>query len=151
MPVGSVTSIRLATNSSNPSLELWDIQRFHDGSGFSCELRVHCDGFSARREFYFSESSFEAARDAIARMDEDLSGEARFEEDVDSSQHLAFTMLPRGHVRVSGELAIASENPTRLTFSFETDQTCLRPLMKALDGLAVETTRTASPAKFGMG
>ena len=126
-------TIILATNSDDPALELRGVERFTDGSGFCSEMFVRCHGFSAARPFYFSERSFRAALKAFRRMDEQLQGEARFDEDWEHDQFLQFTMRSQGHVLVSGQLVLLTEHTNRLTFAFETDQTCLAPLIRALD------------------
>jgi len=127
------TTIVLATNSSDPALELRDVERYADGSGFSSEMFVQCHGFSALRRFYFSDHSFRAALKALRHMDEQLQGEARLNEDYEHEQFLRFTVDSRGHVCVAGQLALVDGRSNRLSFEFETDQTCLAPLIRALD------------------
>ena len=126
-------TIVLATNSDDPAVELRGVQRFADGSGFCFEMFVRCHGFSAERPFYFSERSFAAALKALRRMDEQLQGEARLDEDYEHDQFLQFTVDSRGHVLVSGQLVLLSEHTNRLSFAFQTDQTCLAPLIRSLD------------------
>ena len=128
-------TIVLSTNTSDPTLELRDIERFADGSGFRAEMFVSCHGFSALRRFYFSERSFRAALKALRRMDEQLQGEARLDEDYEHDQFLQFALDSRGHVSVSGQLVLLDGRPNRLSFTFDTDQTCLAPLVRSLDSL----------------
>jgi hypothetical protein len=127
------STIILATNNDDPALELRSVERFSDGSGFCSEMFVCCHGFSAARPFYFSERSFRAALKALRRMDEQLQGEARFDEDWEQDQFLQFTMRSQGHVFVSGQLVLLTGHTNRLSFSFETDQTCLAPFIRSLD------------------
>ena len=126
-------TIVLTTNSDERTVELREVMRFADGSGFRSEMFVRCHGFSAHRTFYFSDRSFLAALKSLRRMDEHLQGEARLDEDYERDQFLQFTMLSRGHVLVSGQLVLLGEHTNRLSFAFETDQTCLAPLIRALD------------------
>ena len=133
MDTASKPTIVLATNSGDPALELRDVERFADGSGFSSEMFVCCHGFSALRRFYFSERSFRAALKALRRMDEQLQGEARLDEDYEHDQFLQFAVDSRGHVTVSGQLVLLDGRSNRLSFTFDTDQTCLAPFVRALD------------------
>lgn len=127
--------IALATNSTDPSLELHRIRRFRDGSGFSCEVFVRCHGFSAQRRFYFSERSFRTALEGLRHMNERLEGEARLEEDFNRTQFLQLRMRAHGHVAVSGQLVLLDGGPNCLSFEFETDQTCLAPLIRSFEKL----------------
>ena len=128
-------TIILATNRTDPALELRDVERFDDGSGFSAELFVVCHGFSAQRHFSFSEGSFRAALKALRQMDEKLQGEARLDLDWEKDQFLQFAVDAHGHVTVSGQLVHPDTDSTRFTFAFETDQTCLAPLLRSLERL----------------
>ena len=133
MDTASKPSIILATNCRDPALELRDVERFADGSGFCSEMFIRCHGFSALRRFYFSERSFHATLKALRRMDEQLQGEARLDEIYEHDQFLQFTVDSRGHVRVTGQLVFLDGSSNRLSFEFDTDQTCLAPLIRALD------------------
>lgn len=135
MDTESKPTIVLATNSSDPALELRSVERFADGSGFSSEMFVCCHGFSATRRFYFSERSFRAALKALRRMDDQLQGEARLDEDYEHDQFLQFAVDSRGHVTVSGQLVLLDGRTNRISFMFDTDQTCLAPLVSSLSSL----------------
>lgn len=130
----SKPTITLATNTGDPALELREIELFADGSGFSAMLYVRCHGFSAVRQFYCGETAFDAAIAALRRMDERLEGEAVFHEDYETDQSLRLSVNSLGHVRVSGAL-VHFDPDNRLTFQFDTDQTCLGPLIRAFDAL----------------
>ena len=133
-PVDAEHMIVLTTNASDPSLELRKLRRFADGSGFTCELHVCSHGFCAQRPFYFSERSFAVALRSLRHMQRELAGEARFEEEYEHDQFLRFTMRPHGHILVSGQLFLFSpDGPNRLSFAFQTDQTCLAPFNDALE------------------
>ena len=135
MDTESKPTIVLATNSSDPALELRSVERYPDGSGFSSEMFVCCHGFSALRRFYFSERSFRAALKALRRMVEQLQGEARLDEDYEHDQFIQFTVDSRGHVTVSGQLVLLDGRTNRLSFTFDTDQTCLASLVRSLNSL----------------
>jgi hypothetical protein len=135
MDTASKPTIVLATNSSDPALELRGVERYADGSGFCSEMFVCCQGFSALRRFHFSERSFRAALKALRHMDEQLQGEARLEEDYEHDQFLQFAVDSRGHVCVSGLLVLLDGRSNRLSFEFDTDQTCLAPLVRSLNSL----------------
>jgi hypothetical protein len=126
-------TITLATNTADPHLEFRDLRRFSDGSGFTCQLLVRSHGFFAQRPFYFSDRSFRAALPALREMDLNLQGEARLEEDWEHDQFLLFEMHAQGHVFVSGQLVLLDGGSNRLSFSFQTDQTCLAPLIHSLE------------------
>lgn len=133
MDTESKPTIILATSSSDPALELRSVERYADGSGFSTEMFVCCHGFSALRRFCFSERSFRAALDALRRMDEQLQGVARLDEDYEHDQFLQFLVDSRGHVTVSGQLVLLDGRTNCLSFTFDTDQTCLEPLVRSFE------------------
>jgi len=126
-------SIVLATHTNDPAMVFRDLRRFSDGSGFTCELDVCSQGFAAKRPFYFTERSFRSALQSLRNMERELTGEARFEEEWEHHQFLQLAMASHGHVVVSGRLCLLSDVPNELSFAFQTDQTCLGPLIHALE------------------
>lgn len=133
MNTESQSTIVLVTNCFDKVLELRNFQHFSDGPGFSAEMFVRCNGFSAQRPFYWSKDSFHAAIESLRGMDEHMNGKARFEEVYEHAQFLELSMRAHGHVLVSGQLVFLGEYLNRLSFAFETDQTCLAPLIRSLD------------------
>jgi hypothetical protein len=123
--------IVLRTNTTAPKLELKDIRRFSDGSGYVSHIVIVSDGFSAARPFYFEEWMLLNFLKAIEGMDKDLKGKARvgpaYEED-----YIELEVGATGQVTVRGELVEYAPEENRLKFSFETDQTCLKPLLDDL-------------------
>jgi hypothetical protein len=123
--------IVLRTNTSAPKLELTNIRRFSDGSGYVSNILVVSDGFSAARPFYFEETMLAGFLKEIEEMDRSLTGKARigpmYEDD-----YIEFEMGVTGQVTVRGELIEYAPEENRLKFGFETDQTCLRPLLHDL-------------------
>jgi hypothetical protein len=118
----------LRTNTSDPALALRDVQRFADGSGFRTLLVVRSRGFGAERSFHVEPGPLVLLIEALERMDRTLSGAAllkpHWEEDF-----LELQMGRLGRVMVRGELHESSASPQHLRFEFETDQTCLAPLV----------------------
>lgn len=123
--------IVLRTNTSAPKLELTNIRRFSDGSGYVSNILVVSDGFSAARPFFFEEFSLAGFLKAVEEMDTHLTGKARigpiYEED-----YIELEMGMAGHVTVRGELVEYAPEENRLKFVFVTDQTCLKPLLDDL-------------------
>jgi hypothetical protein len=132
-PSESEHLIVLATNTDDPALAFRQLRRFGNGSDFTCELHIRAHGFVAQRPFYFSERSFRSALDALRYMHRELTGKARFEEEWEHDQFLQFAMASSGHVIVSGRLVLLSGEPNELSFTFQTDQTCLGPFIHALE------------------
>jgi hypothetical protein len=66
-------------------------------------------------------------------MQRELTGEARFEEEWEHDQFLQLAMASRGHVVVSGRLVLLSGDANELSFTFQTDQTCLGLFIHALE------------------
>jgi len=126
--------VELRTNDSTKIVRLAHIQKFHDGSGYRCELTIVSGGFSCVRPFYFDDDSLV---DALAKLDEMDAGRpesttirCRWEEEF-----LQIGSNDMGHVFVSGEIIEYSERPQRLKFAFQTDQTVLGPLIRDLQAL----------------
>lgn len=127
-----VMDIVLQTNTNDPALALEDVERFADDSGFGCQLAVCSHGFSARAVFTFERDVFDAFRTAVDAMDRSLKGSARLQSLYEPG-FIELTTGSAGAVFVSGEVVSSAEFSQRLHFEFRTDQTCLRPLARALD------------------
>lgn len=127
-------TVVLATNAEE-HLELRCAKWFDDRSGFFADVSVRCHGFAATRPFYVSARSFTEGVRALRRMNETLQGEVRLDEDPQSPQFLRLAMLPRGRVLVTGRLESLAGCVNALAFEFETDQTCLAPLIRSLVAL----------------
>ena len=123
--------IVLRTNKTSPKLEIRDIERFGDGSGFKAYLIVISGGFCAEHRFYFEADSLASFTDALEGMDQTLKGSAKlkplYEED-----YIELEMSTGGHVIVRGELFEYAPESQHLKFEFVTDQTCLSPLVSDL-------------------
>ena len=124
--------IALSSNSPIAALELREIQRYADGSGFATLLVVRSGGFAAALPFYFEPPCLTEFVHALKGMDRSLSGSATLKP-MWEPQFVTMELDHRGHVRVFGELVESKEHEQRLQFSFETDQTCLRQFAADLE------------------
>jgi hypothetical protein len=132
----------LATNASDPALAFRGILRLGGGDAYECLLDVRSNGFVAQRPFWFEPRELSAFVDGLRRLDRELRGETelrtRYEENF-----VRFTVLTRGAVVVSGAVTQYGPLDQALRFSFETDQTALRPFAEALAAVALRSS--ASP------
>jgi hypothetical protein len=126
-----VMNVLLRTNTSNPHLELRAVKRFKDGSGYSTLLIVRSGAFEAEKSFYFEEPVFDQFLEQLIEMNRTLSGKAILKPYYEP-EYIAFEMLTGGHVLITGELFEYSAQSQHLKFGFETDQTCLSPLIADL-------------------
>jgi hypothetical protein len=124
--------IALSSNSPTAALELREIQRYADGSGFVTLLVVRSGGFAAALPFHFEPPCLTAFVRALEGMDRSLSGSATLKPTWEP-QFVTMELDHRGHVRVFGELLESAEHEQRLQFSFNTDQTCLRKFAADLE------------------
>ena len=107
------------------------MKRFKEGSGYISLLVVRSGAFQAEKFFYFEEPVFEQFLEQIIEMNRTLSGKAILKPYYEP-EYIAFEMLTAGHVQVTGELFEYSAPAQHLEFGFETDQTCLSPLITDL-------------------
>ncbi len=123
--------IDLQTNCDSTALQLSNVEKFGDGSGYCCDLAVRSGGFACQRQFCFDDDYLTNALTSLRRMIDGSPGEAtikfRYEED-----YLRFEVNRLGHVFVSGELHEYSDLAQMLKFAFRTDQTVLAPLVREL-------------------
>lgn len=123
--------VELRTHDPAQILRLTEIERFDDGCGYMCRLKVLSHGYGCDRQFFFDEHLLSDAVKALRRMDEGHPGEAvikgQWEEDC-----IKFKSNDLGHVFVSGVLPMGLQ---RLEFVFKTDQTVLRPLIRDFEAI----------------
>jgi hypothetical protein len=137
----------LQTNTANPAFALRDIRWFSDGSGYSSEYVVHSGGFSAARPFHFEAHPLRTFLNSLEAMDRDLRGSAELKP-MFESDFVRLTLDHSGHLEVAGELTEQAHRRQSLVFSFQTDQTCLKPLIKEIGdvlGLQQESSRQDAP------
>jgi hypothetical protein len=130
----AVEQIELRTYDETIILRMSNIDKLGDGSGYRCDLCIRSGDFSCQRPFYFDDSHFPDAIDALRRMNRGVAGEAtikgQWENDV-----VRFTSNELGHVFVTGELFEYSELTQSMRFGFRTDQTVLGPLIRDFEVL----------------
>ena len=121
-------NIILQTNASDPSLEFRNCRPCDDDS-FQCQLIVGSSPFSAEQGFWFERFYLEAAVVALEVLNKSFRGNAKlglqFEEPF-----VALAGDGLGHVAVSGLLVQSGPRFQRLEWEFQTDQTCLVPLIR---------------------
>lgn len=121
--------IALQTGHEDPSLCLANIRRL--GKDFGCRLQLKSGPFSADYDFYFEGYALDQFIAALGEMEVTLRGEAVLKP-MFEDYFLKLQLDQTGHVKVSGELFVYSDNVQKLTFAFQTDQTCLGPFIKSL-------------------
>ena len=123
--------IALATNTDNPTLQFRNVGRFSDGSGYSAELIVRSRGFSVELPFYFEVEPLQKFINNLEGMGRSLKGKAILKP-MYEDHFIEFEMGSSGHVIVRGQMIEYSEMSQSLKFEFQTDQTCLAPLVQDL-------------------
>jgi hypothetical protein len=127
-------SIDLQTNDNTQCLRLQDIEKYTDGSGFSCVLVVRSRGFACERRFDFDFQSLRGFIDGLEAMDRGRPGEVTLKGPWETDE-LRVEMLRNGSVMISGEVTEHSELAQLLRFALRTDQTVLRPFIDELRAL----------------
>lgn len=129
-----VELLELATHDPTKVVRLSRIEKFRDGSGYCCDLRIASGAFACERRFFFDDVALSAAVPQLRMMAAGTSRscviKGRWEDDF-----LRLESNAMGHVLVSGELYEHSEFDQKLRFAFRTDQTVLLPLAKGLQML----------------
>ena len=128
--------IILATNSDDPYLAFRDVVRFHDGSGYSTRITVRSGWITAEDYmFYFEAEPFARFLAGLENIDRTLAGVALLKPLFEAT-FIEFRGTRRGHVEVRGDLIFSGDLDQRVQFAFETDQTCLAPLIDAFRRVA---------------
>ena len=122
--------IALTTNVADASLEFREVQRFADGSGFAAFVVIRSGGFAAATTFTFEIQRLKDFLSELEKLNSTLSGIAELKPTWEPGA-IRFEGDGRGKVRVHGELA---DDNQRLEFSFDSDQTCLAPLLQEFRG-----------------
>jgi hypothetical protein len=128
------TVIELQTHRETTSLRMSNIDKFADGSGYCCDLRLWSGRFYYQGPFYFHGHFVNEAINGIRQMLAGQVGEVvlkgLYEEDA-----LWFAMDELGHVAVRGLLNEYTVHRQFLRFHFVTDQTVLNQLLQDLISL----------------
>jgi hypothetical protein len=126
----------LETHSSNPALALRDVRWFGDSSGYVSQYVVQSGSFAAARPFYFEAQPLATFLEALEEMDRTLQGAAELRP-LFEPEFLRLSLDHTGHIEVTGELVENGPSYQSLNYSFQTDQTCLKPFIAALKEVVV--------------
>jgi hypothetical protein len=117
--------IELKTNSQTERLSF--ATRYLVQINFTFDLTVLSNGFSGTSHFCVGRDQIEKMCSDLTTMKQAMSGNTTLE-DNDSDASINFQMNPLGQVIVYGQIG-GSHEDNYLKFRFETDQTCLEPLL----------------------
>jgi hypothetical protein len=134
MSVVVMDLLEFATHDPTKVVQLLQIEKFRDGSGYSCDLRIASGGFACERRFYFDDVSLSVAVPQLRQMAAGTPGACVIKEEWED-EYLRLESNAMGHVLVSGELFEHGEFEQMLRFAFRTDQTMLSPLARSLQML----------------
>ena len=124
-------NILFPSNTSGEYIELVDLNRFDDKSGYGAVLRVQSRNFNAEIPFYFERACFEEFCQAVLALEKTHVGKAVLKPFYDP-EFISIEMQKNGHLLVSGELFEHSEIPQHLKFQFVSDQSQLKRLIEDL-------------------
>lgn len=123
--------IVLAMKSEDAFLIFRNCNKFRDGSGYQVSLSMRSGGFRLETEFFFEEFSLHQFVAGLTEMDKTLTGKATLKP-MWENDFVEFAMDKLGHVTITGEFTEYGSLEQKLSFGFETDQTCLAPLRDRL-------------------
>jgi hypothetical protein len=122
------------TASDAEFIELSELERFDDGSGWSAKIKVSSVEFACHgRPFYFDD--LEAFVTELKKAYRELRGTAELRHTYEKD-FVCFTFGPRGLVHISGLLIQYGPSLQRLEFAFEADQTFVPPLISSAEAAA---------------
>ncbi|WP_439543521.1 WapI family immunity protein [Hyphomicrobium sp.] len=127
--------IILATHCEIPALAFRDWRKFGDASGYVASLDVRTDWIAAERDFYFEVEPLQKFIDALEAIDRTLVGTARLKP-LWEEPFVEISGNGRGEILVSGLMIENGHRTQQVRFAFETDQTCLAPLIASLKAAA---------------
>jgi len=117
--------IELKTNRETEQLSF--AARYLVQINFTFDLTVLSNGFSGTSHFCVRRDQIEKLCFDLTTMKQAMSGNTTLE-DNDSDASVTFQMKPNGQVIVYGQVG-GSHEENYLKFSFQTDQTCIEPLL----------------------
>lgn len=117
--------IELKTNRETERLSF--ATRYLVQINFTFDLTVLSNGFSGTSHFCVRRDQIEKMCSDLTTMKQAMSGNTTIE-DNDSDASVNFQMKPNGQVIVFGQVG-GSHEENYLKFSFQTDQTCIEPLL----------------------
>jgi hypothetical protein len=116
-------------------VEISNVERFSDGSGYSSRLSVGSGRFScSAHPFYFDD--LDGFTKAVIKAYDRVGGKARLSSNYEK-EFIEIEVLSRGHVSVSGFI-VQYDPRQELRFSFGCDQTFLPELLRSLKQVAAE-------------
>jgi hypothetical protein len=117
-------------------VELSEIERFEDGSGFCSQIRVGSDEFICTgRRFYFDD--LPKFLSDLRRMYQKVGGTAELRQRYEA-EFVKFEMSARGQIKVTGLLRDYGAMERVFQFGFEADQSFLPPYIKGLENVLKE-------------
>ncbi|MBF0694886.1 MAG: hypothetical protein IR153_07510 [Flavobacterium sp.] len=117
--------IELKTNRETERLSF--ATRYLVQINFTFDLTVLSNGFCGTSHFCVRRDQIEKMSSDLSIMKQAMSGNTTLE-DNDSDASVNFQMKPNGQVIVFGQVG-GSHEENYLNFSFQTDQTCIEPLL----------------------
>jgi hypothetical protein len=120
-------------------VEISNIERFPDGSGYSSRLSVGSGRFSCSgHPFYFDD--LDGFRKAVTKAYDRVAGKARLSHNYEKD-FIEIEVLPGGHVSVGGFIVQYGPRHQELRFAFGCDQTFLPELLRTSKQVAGELDR----------
>ena len=132
--------IELRTNDHACALALRDAFPEDDYPTYRTRLFVKSAGFAADRRFWVEREALSDFLEQVRAMDRTLTGRALLQP-LHELDRVEFEVTHTGGILVSGELGYPSDN--YLKFEFQTDQTCLTPLIRDLERLLQASSQTS--------
>ncbi|MGN6227731.1 MAG: WapI family immunity protein [Dyella sp.] len=126
-----MTDALLSSSFSSEFLAFRSIERFEDGSGYSLHVELQAGPFSASYPFFVESHPVKKFLASLGTLQESLSGEALLKPEYEP-QFILIRAGVGGHMVVSGELFVHSDQPQSLKFQFRTDQTCVGLFLQKL-------------------
>lgn len=117
--------IELKTNRETEKLSF--ATRYLVQINFTFDLTVTSNGFSGTSHFCVRRDQIEKMCSDLTTMKQDMSGSTTLE-DNDSDASITFLMKPSGQLIVYGQVG-GSHEENYLKFSFQTDRSCIEPLL----------------------
>lgn len=115
-------------------VELSNVERFGDGSGYRAQLRVNAGSFACNgHPFYFD--NLEVFIEGLRRGYEELSGAVELRHRYED-EYVKFEFTSRGHLVASGLIIDYGPPECHLQFAFETDQTVCSAFLRDLYSIA---------------
>jgi hypothetical protein len=115
--------------------ERGDVGDFEDSNWLNCTFEVAVERFTARAEASFRIEEFEDFLAQLSPLIEPLEGTAKFDT-LENQLSIVVKMSDRGTCRISGHAT--DHTHCTLQFSFESDQTFLRPAIRELKAIVGE-------------